>query len=326
MSCLGERLTALVDGELGHEERERALRHLAGCASCRAEADGLRRLKARLRGLGSPDASAPSVPAPASPTAGAPAPGLPGRGPGTPPGPRTPDTLRAPDAPRGLNDPRAADGLDGPRGSDSLRGLDGALGAGGDAASSRVPDDLPTPDFLARLRGLGETLAASDGADAGESARPADATRPDEQAGRTGDRWEAPKGRGPWVSPSAGTPRAGRPRDNRPPVAAGRAAGRRAGAPAMAAAAMRSGPAGTGPARSRRAPRRRYLAAGAASLFLGLGVASYVAGGNQDAPTVTPAFDRFAVEHALTSGDTPITDPLTDPDTLRTAVPAAPEP
>ncbi|TDD59276.1 zf-HC2 domain-containing protein, partial [Actinomadura darangshiensis] len=51
MSCLGERLTALVDGELGHEERERALAHLAGCGRCRNEADQMRRLKGRLRGL-----------------------------------------------------------------------------------------------------------------------------------------------------------------------------------------------------------------------------------------------------------------------------------
>lgn len=52
MSHLGERLTALVDGELGHDERDRALAHLAACAECRAEADLLRRLKGRLRGLG----------------------------------------------------------------------------------------------------------------------------------------------------------------------------------------------------------------------------------------------------------------------------------
>ncbi|WP_174550836.1 anti-sigma factor family protein, partial [Actinomadura latina] len=51
MSCLGERLTALVDDELGHEERDRVLAHLAGCALCRAEVAGLRRLKGRLRGL-----------------------------------------------------------------------------------------------------------------------------------------------------------------------------------------------------------------------------------------------------------------------------------
>ncbi|MCW2887824.1 MAG: putative transrane anti-sigma factor [Streptosporangiaceae bacterium] len=51
MSHLGERLTALVDGELGHDERDRALAHLAACEQCRREADTLRRLKSRLRAL-----------------------------------------------------------------------------------------------------------------------------------------------------------------------------------------------------------------------------------------------------------------------------------
>ncbi|WP_207933669.1 zf-HC2 domain-containing protein, partial [Actinomadura sp. GC306] len=51
MSCLGERLTALVDGELGHEERDRVLAHLAGCAQCRDEVTSLRLLKGRLRNL-----------------------------------------------------------------------------------------------------------------------------------------------------------------------------------------------------------------------------------------------------------------------------------
>ncbi|MFG2119480.1 anti-sigma factor family protein [Streptomyces sp. NPDC048710] len=42
---LGDRLSALVDGELGHESRERVLAHLATCARCKAEADAQRRLK-----------------------------------------------------------------------------------------------------------------------------------------------------------------------------------------------------------------------------------------------------------------------------------------
>ena len=54
--CLGDVVAALVDGELDHPARERAQRHLAHCASCRAEVDGQRRLKARLSGL------APDVP------------------------------------------------------------------------------------------------------------------------------------------------------------------------------------------------------------------------------------------------------------------------
>jgi anti-sigma factor RsiW len=52
MTHLGERLTALVDGELGHDERDRALMHLAACDQCRAEADALRALKRRLRAMG----------------------------------------------------------------------------------------------------------------------------------------------------------------------------------------------------------------------------------------------------------------------------------
>ncbi|WP_207944434.1 anti-sigma factor family protein [Actinomadura rubrisoli] len=193
MSCLGERLTALVDGELGHEERERALAHIAGCAPCRTEAEGLRRLKGRLRGLA------------------------------------------------------------------DLPATDGA-------------DDLPSDDFLTRLRSMGPPAepappAPPAGPLAGAQTRP---LRSSLRAGR----------------PSS----AARPRDNRP-------SGRAAAAVAVA----------------HRQPRRRYLVVGAATLFLGLGTASYAAGGRQEAPTVTPAFDRFAVEHALTSGDAPMTDPLTDP-------------
>jgi anti-sigma factor RsiW len=52
MTHLGERLTALVDGELGHDERDRALMHLAACDQCRVEADALRALKRRLRAVG----------------------------------------------------------------------------------------------------------------------------------------------------------------------------------------------------------------------------------------------------------------------------------
>ncbi|WP_215448856.1 anti-sigma factor [Streptomyces sp. ATCC 21386] len=42
---LGDRLSALVDGELGHEARDRVLAHLATCAKCKSEADEQRRLK-----------------------------------------------------------------------------------------------------------------------------------------------------------------------------------------------------------------------------------------------------------------------------------------
>ncbi|MFE1250928.1 anti-sigma factor family protein [Streptomyces sp. NPDC058735] len=74
---LGDRLSALVDGELGHDARERVLAHVATCAKCKAEVDAQRRLKnvfaeaappppsesflARLQGLpggGGPDGDA----------------------------------------------------------------------------------------------------------------------------------------------------------------------------------------------------------------------------------------------------------------------------
>jgi len=45
---LGERISALVDGELGHQARDRALAHVAHCASCRAALDAERRIKDAL--------------------------------------------------------------------------------------------------------------------------------------------------------------------------------------------------------------------------------------------------------------------------------------
>jgi anti-sigma factor RsiW len=51
MTHLGDRLSALVDGELDGAERDRAHAHLAGCEQCRAEAAELRALKRKLRGL-----------------------------------------------------------------------------------------------------------------------------------------------------------------------------------------------------------------------------------------------------------------------------------
>ncbi|GAA4382678.1 hypothetical protein GCM10023088_48520 [Actinomadura verrucosospora] len=205
MSCLGERLTALVDGELGDEERERAHAHLAGCARCREEADQLRRLKGRLRGLS------------------------------------------------------------------ELPATDGT-------------DDLPSPDFLSRLRTLPEMSGLPGGPAAPEA--PVPGLSPKSPVPHPGSHPRHPSRPLRSSARPVRPPHAVRPRDNRP---------------AGHAAAIRV------------QPRRRYLVVGAATLFLGLGTASYVAGGRQDSPAVTPAFDRFAVEHALTSGDAPMTDPLTDP-------------
>src|SRR5436190_16114282 len=51
MSHLGDRLSALVDGELSGAELDRAHAHLAGCEPCRTEAAELRQLKQKLREL-----------------------------------------------------------------------------------------------------------------------------------------------------------------------------------------------------------------------------------------------------------------------------------
>ena len=51
MSHLGDRLSALVDGELSGAELDRAHAHLAGCGQCRTEAAELRQLKQKLREL-----------------------------------------------------------------------------------------------------------------------------------------------------------------------------------------------------------------------------------------------------------------------------------
>ena len=52
MSHLGQRISALIDGELTDAERDRVLTHLAGCDECRQEAVALRALKQRMHSLG----------------------------------------------------------------------------------------------------------------------------------------------------------------------------------------------------------------------------------------------------------------------------------
>lgn len=51
MTHLGDRLSALVDGELDGAERDKATAHLARCEQCRSEAAALRDLKRQLRSL-----------------------------------------------------------------------------------------------------------------------------------------------------------------------------------------------------------------------------------------------------------------------------------
>ncbi|MEV6110601.1 anti-sigma factor [Streptomyces sp. NPDC051940] len=54
---LGDRLAALVDGELSHDNRDRVLAHLATCPRCKVEADALRQLKSALAVVAPPPPS-----------------------------------------------------------------------------------------------------------------------------------------------------------------------------------------------------------------------------------------------------------------------------
>ncbi|MFH8488463.1 anti-sigma factor family protein [Streptomyces longisporoflavus] len=78
---LGDRLAALVDGELGHDARERVLAHLATCPKCKTEADAQRRLKSVF---------AEAAPPPPSESFLARLQGLPGGGSEPPSGPKPP--------------------------------------------------------------------------------------------------------------------------------------------------------------------------------------------------------------------------------------------
>ncbi len=59
---LGERLSALIDGELSNAQRERVLSHLARCESCRQEVGTLRLLKRRMHALGDGGTAASDMP------------------------------------------------------------------------------------------------------------------------------------------------------------------------------------------------------------------------------------------------------------------------
>jgi anti-sigma factor RsiW len=52
-----DKLSAVVDGELDHDSRDKVLSHLVGCDTCRAEVDAQRRLKARMATVEAPDPS-----------------------------------------------------------------------------------------------------------------------------------------------------------------------------------------------------------------------------------------------------------------------------
>ncbi|MFF4221763.1 zf-HC2 domain-containing protein [Streptomyces abikoensis] len=114
---LGDRLAALVDGELGHDSRERVLAHLATCWTCKAEADAQRRLKSVF---------AEAAPPPLSDSLLARLQGLPG-GMGGPPGPS------------GLSGPSGDEGEGGPPAVGR-----GAFGAGAEAFAL-LPAVAPQP-------------------------------------------------------------------------------------------------------------------------------------------------------------------------------------
>lgn len=52
---LGDLAAALVDNELSHDARDRALAHLTRCAECRAEVDAQRRLRSLLANQADPE-------------------------------------------------------------------------------------------------------------------------------------------------------------------------------------------------------------------------------------------------------------------------------
>ncbi len=88
MTHLGDRLSALIDGELDGAERDRAHAHLAGCEQCRTEAAELRALKRKLSTLlpGAPAEAAMTrrliaMTGPGGPLPPRRPPGRPGRGP-----------------------------------------------------------------------------------------------------------------------------------------------------------------------------------------------------------------------------------------------------
>jgi anti-sigma factor RsiW len=67
-----------------------------------------------------------------------------------------------------------------------------------------------------------------------------------------------------------------------------------------------------GPGGSRVPVRRRYLVLGIVSLVVGLGTAAFTAGGSGEAapgPRITPPVEMYSVEHAITTGEVPITGP-----------------
>jgi anti-sigma factor RsiW len=158
-------------------------------------------------------------------------------------------------------------------------------------------DAAPSPDLLTRLYSMGEP-----GGPIPPRARPMPgAARPPVVARPTARRASGPAGPADTRPPAGRSTRRGLKSGGGPAVPGGRDGGHGVGPGHDVARPGRAG---------RRLPRMRYLAVGAATVaVLGIGTAGFMAGGDQgQLPRVAPALDQFAVEHALTSGDVPVTD------------------
>ena len=145
MTHLGDRIAALVDGELGHQDRDRALAHVAHCARCRQELDEQRAVRALLAGSAAPAPSAETVEALLSlATPGGP---LPPRARTMPQGPLVPELP-----------PPGRFGRNGPRASRDSRDPGGSRRAANRADSRRPGDAAARRE---RRAGRGRLVAAS---------------------------------------------------------------------------------------------------------------------------------------------------------------------
>lgn len=159
-SCLGERVSALADGALPDDVRDRSLVHVAGCADCRAALDVERLLIERLRALPAPAPSADLMGRLLSlGDPGGPLPPRAGRVAGTPRQPNAVVLGRRP-AGRVVGHSRPATRREHPRSSRVLVVAAGALGVAvialstlGSALSADTPV-VPPVDQLTLQRGL----------------------------------------------------------------------------------------------------------------------------------------------------------------------------
>ena len=183
-SCLGQAMSGLVDGELGHADRERALGHLAHCAPCRAEVEALRRTKALLAAAPAPAPAAallarlgalavPGVPPVLPVPSGAARPAVGFRRPG---GPRRPAGLGPPPAP-GPGRPRrptrrvAAAGL-------AVLGVGVALALGGQRpVPPTTPVDPSTASFVSDYYSTSSEIPLTDPAGSASVVVPASTVR-----------------------------------------------------------------------------------------------------------------------------------------------------